>query len=578
MTDTSPASPGSPSRADVESLSPSEADSVRGRHKRLGARTALISALTLVSRVLGYIREVIAAALFGDQSGIYDAFITAWRVPNLFRRFLGEGALSTSFQTALTAVDNDYGDAAGASLFARTLKVLIGLLIALTLVVMGVVLAAPDEMPFTGWNWLGADPGAVRELTVRVMPFVVLVCVAALFTGALHVRGRFGAPAIAPAAMNVVWIAVLGGLALHFGLHGPSPAAPGEAGEEGAARHMEMARWLGWGVLAAGIVQLAVHLPSLRAAGLIAPRTHRSHDALPPGAPRPLDVLKRAAPLALGAAVYQVNVMVDGLMAESLLDDGGPTLHYFANRVQQFPIALIAIAATSAVFPALQALGHRRDLAELRVLHDRTHMAIAAIALPAAVGLWFLAEPVVEVSFERGAFGREGVERTTLALKALCFAILPAGATGLIARTYYAMGDFRRPVVVSIAMLVLNVGLNAWFLVGFGMDVEGLAAATATTSALNAVLLLPGLTRKLGLPATREHVVLPLVKMLLASVLSGALASGCEILLDDVIGRSLALFAAIGTGGVSYLVFGSLLRIEWVTSLAARFSRKLKRT
>ena len=311
---------------------------------------------------------------------------------------------------------------------------------------------------------------------------------------------------------------------------------------------------------------------------MIAPRSHRSRDALPPGAPRPLDVLKRAAPLALGAAVYQVNVMVDGLMAESLLDDGGPTLHYFANRVQQFPIALIAVAATSAVFPALQVLGHRRDLAELRVLHDRTHFAIAAIALPAAVSLWFLAEPVVEVSFERGAFGREGVERTTLALEALCFAILPAGATGLIARTYYSMGDFRRPVQVSIAMLLVNVGLNAWFLVGFGMDVEGLAAATAITSALNAVLLLPGLTRRLGLPATREPIASPLAKMFVASVLAGALASGCEILLDDVVGRTLALFAAIGTGGAAYFALGCLLRIEWVTSLSERFSRKLKRS
>ena len=96
-----------------------------GRHERLGRRTALVSSLTLVSRVLGFVREVLSAALFGDRSGIYDAFITAWRVPNLFRRFLGEGALSTSFQTALTATDAEHGDEVGAALFARTLRMLL---------------------------------------------------------------------------------------------------------------------------------------------------------------------------------------------------------------------------------------------------------------------------------------------------------------------------------------------------------------------------------------------------------------------------------------------------------------------
>lgn len=554
------------------------------RHDRLGLRTALISSLTLVSRILGYIRDLISAALFGDQSGIYDAFITAWRVPNLFRRFLGEGALATSFQTALTAVDADHGDPTGALLFRRTLKLLFGLLLGLAFVLMALVALAPDRMPFTGWMWLGDDPGPVRELAFRVMPFVVLVCLSALFTGALQVRGRFGAPAIAPAAMNVVWIAVLAVVAIRFGWYGPSPAAQGEAGAEAVARHLEMTRWLAWGVLAAGLFQLVVQIPALRAAGLLLGRAGRAPGAVPPptelpaGAPKPLDVLKRAAPLALGAAVYQINVMIDGLMAESLLDNGGPTLHYYANRLQQFPLALIAIAATSAVFPALQSLGHRRDLGELRALHDRTHLAIAVIALPAAVGLFFLSESVVEVAFERGAFGREGVMRTTLALQALCFAILPAGATGLIARTYYSMGDFRTPVKVSIVMLVLNVGLNAWFLIGFDMDVEGLAAATAITSALNAALLMPGLTGRLGLPKSGLAFVKPLIGMTLAALISGVAAKLAEAGLHDPVGRTGALGIAIAVGGLTYFAAGTVLRVDAITSMAARLTRKLRRS
>ncbi len=325
-------------------------------------------------------------------------------------------------------------------------------------------------------------------------------------------------------------------------------------------------------VVAASVKQLAVQVPALRRARLLVPRAERPQ--LPDGAPSPIDILKRSAPLALGAAVYQINVMVDGLMAEGMLDDGGPNLHYLANRVQQFPLALVAIAATSAVFPALQALGHKRELSSVRSLHDRTHVAIAAVALPAACGLFALAQPVIEVLFERRNFTAEGVTRMTPALQVLCLAILPAGATGLIARTYYAMGDFLTPVKVSVTMLVLNVGLNAWFLVGLGLDIEGLAAATAITSALNAVALLPGLTGKLGLPRCQEPVFGTLVKTMIASILAAVAAAMTESLLDDVVGRTLALCAAIFVGGATYLLAGMLIGIEVVMTIAKKFLRR----
>lgn len=527
--------------------------------------------MTLLSRVLGFVRESLAALLFGDSSGIFDAFITAYRVPNLFRRFLGEGALSTSFQTALTAVDADHGEESGRALFWRTLRLLLALLLGLALVMMGAVSLLPDQMPGTGWAWLGTDPGPVRELTVRVMPFVVLVCVSALFTGALHVRGRFGAPAIAPAAMNVAWILVLLGIWWVYGLQDGSVNAEGGGGLEAKARDLEMARWLAWGVLLAGAVQLAVQWPALRRAGFVGGA--RRALSLPAGAPGPMDVLRRAAPLALGAAVYQVNVMVDGLMAEGL-PDGGPTAHYFANRLQQFPLALIAVAATSAVFPALQELGHGGDRRALRALHDRTHLSIAAVALPAAIGLFALAEPVVEVAFERGAFGREGVERTALALQVLCLAILPAGATGLVARTYYAMGDFVTPVKVSVGMLALNVALNAWFLVGLGMDVEGLALATAITSALNAALLLPGLTRRLGLPASEQPWPGDFARIFLAAATCGAAAFATERVLDEFLGRFPALAVAMVVGGGAYVAVAAAVRVRIVIEIASRFRRK----
>jgi putative peptidoglycan lipid II flippase len=555
-----------PAALDPAAPAPRRGNHVVTRHGRLVRRTALVSALTLISRVLGFVRESISAALFGDKSGIYDAFITAWRVPNMFRRFLGEGAISTSFQTALTEVDADHGDDAGRVLFWSTARMLTGILVALTVVIMALVALLPDEMPFTGWHWLGADPGAVRELTVMLMPFVLFVCLAALVSGGLQVRGVFGAPAWAPAVLNVVWLATLGLIVLEFGRVGPGPE------EDGGARHLAMTRWLAWGALLAGVAQLLVQLPALRRVGLWRGRTV----VLPAGISGPSTVLKRALPLAFGAAVYQVNVMIDGFMAEGLLANGGPTIHYLANRVQQFPLSLVAIAATSAVFPALQAHGHLRDKAAVRRLHDRTHLAVALVAVPSSVGLAVLARPFSEAVFGHGAFGPEGVARLALTLQMLCLAILPAGATGLIARAYYALGDFSTPVRVSAALLALNVVVNTFLLVVVGMDVEGLALATAITSWLNVALLWPGLTRRLGLPASTEAFAGPLLRIGLASLVCGVAAFLCHRAAVPFLGNGLAVVLAIVASMLTYGASATALGVpgarELGVKLRSRFS------
>jgi putative peptidoglycan lipid II flippase len=472
---------------------PAGADVV-GRHSRLVGRTLLLALSTFASRVLGFVREALAAALFGDASVMFDAFVTAWRVPNLFRRFLGEGALSTALQTSLTEADGKHGEAAGRTLFLATMRTLTWVLLLLTGAVMVLVWFVPDTMPFTGWRWLGESPAAVRDLTLRMMPFVVLVCLSAICTGALQVRGRFGLPALAPIAMNVVWIGALAVIGWHFGWN-PLASATGEE-----ARQLGMVRWLAGSVLIGGVVLILVQLPALAGSGLVGgPRV-----PFEAGQPSPVwRVLKRTAPLAFGAAVYQINVTIDGFMAVGLLAEGGPTAHYLATRLQQLPMALSSIAAASAIFPALSAMGSKRLLAPLRGLHDRAQLAVLLFALPSTVGLFLLAEPIVSVCLGHGEFGAEGVRRTASALRYLALSIVPAGAVGLVARCYYALDDFRTPVRVSVFVLLANIGLNVLFLVGLGMDVEGLALSAAVTSWANLALLWPGLVRRLGLPRAR---------------------------------------------------------------------------
>jgi putative peptidoglycan lipid II flippase len=465
---------------------------VVGRHRRLVLRTFLVSALTLASRLLGYLRESLAAALFGDRSAINDAFVTAWRVPNLFRGLMGEGAIAAAMQTAITRADAEQGEDAGRRLFQALLRVVIWLSAGFTVVGIAIVVLLPDTMPLTGWRWLGADPGPVRDLTARMLPFVVLACVAAVATGALHVRGHFLAPSLGPVVMNVAWVSALVWVASRH-------AADFVSGAPSFERQLDMARELALLVLACGALLVLVQLPALRARGLIGGRDGRAGAA---DRRAVWAILRDSAPLALGAAVYQVNGLIAGFMAEGLLADGGPTALYYATRLQQLPLSLVSVAATSAVFPSLAALGHVRDLGGLRKLHDDTHGAIAFLAIPATVGLLVFAEPIVALCFHHGAFGEHGVERTADALRGLTLAILPAGAAGLVARTRYALGDFLGPVRIAVGVLFLNTILN-WALVRWaGMDAAGLALAAALAAWANLALLLPGL-RGLGLPPAR---------------------------------------------------------------------------
>lgn len=537
---------------------------VVGRHRGLVLRTAIVSLLTLASRLLGFVRESLAASIFGDASVVNDAFVTAWRVPNLFRSLLGEGAMSTSLQTALTREDAERGLAAGRRLFWALARVVGLAALGLCALVMLAAWFLPDKLPFTDWAWLGSDPGPVRELVVRLMPFVVLVCLAAVVSGALQVRGHFASTALAPVLMNLWWISALFLVVGQFGFDQRADASAE------FARQMSIARALAWYVMIAGVILLGAQVPALGPRGFFG----RGEGPLPPEERKALRariwrVLREAAPLALGAAVYQVNVMIDGFMAVGLLPSGGPSVLYYATRVQQLPMSLVSASATAAVFPVLAALGHERRGGELRKLHDDTHLAIAFAALPAAFGLCFFAQPIMQLCFEHGSFGAEGTLRGASALRMLAFAILPAGAAGLVARTLYALGDFKTPVRISIAVLGLNVLLNFGLVLGAGMDADGLALSTAICAWLNLLLLLPALRRRIGPSAAPRELRARLVRLLFASGVAVGAARLIWGFLGSHCGKTVALLSCIVLAGCFYALLCQLLDVpEWQAVLS----------
>lgn len=552
-------------------------------------RTFLVSGLTFGSRILGFIREMLSASIFGATSPIFDAFLTAWRVPNLFRRFLGEGALSTSLVARLTEVDEDEGEAAGANLFWGTMRLAAGTLSVLCAVVMAMAYLLPNFVSAQGLEvLLGKDPGPVLELTIRLAPFVILICLSALIGGALNVRGHYLMPCVGPVLLNVAWILSLVLIGIKFAPGSPAlELEPGLLAGSGSGaltaaeytRHMAMTRVLAWGVLVAGFLQLACQLGPLRKLGFRgAPKVKRA-----PGGPSARTVLLTALPLAFGAAVYQINVMVDGLMAE-WLPDGGPTSHYYANRIQQFPLALIAIAAMNSVFPRLKQLGHRRDFNGLRGVLDKTQLGVAFLALPASCGLFLLATPMARLVFEHGAFDANGTARVAGALSMLALALLPAGAVLLMTRAYYALDDYRTPVVVSSLMLMTNIVLNFTFLFVLKMDVEGLALGTAISTWGNLALLTPGLSKRLagsdslGARMWAQRLALMLVASLIAGGFALGAHSAVEAALANTLGSTVrgivSLFAAFLAGTLSYLALSILTKAPELAALRARISKR----
>lgn len=548
--------------AGASSAAPRSESIVVGRHRALLSRTALVSALTLLSRVAGFARETLTAALFGHASVVSDAFITAWRVPNLFRGLMAEGAIATALQTELTRVDHERGDVAGRAFFRAMWRLVAWLLSLACVLAMTVAWLLPDRMPITDWAWLGAEPAAVREFAVIMLPFVVFVCLAAVLSGALNVRGHFFAPSAAPVLMNAGWVLAL--LAIGFFC----ADATGFASEH--ARQLVMARWIAGYVLVAGVVLVVAQLPALRHCGLTGPVPESERAPARSAARR---ALVASLPLAFGAGAYQLNTLVGGMLAIALLPSGGSSLLYYVSRLQQLPLSLVAVAATSAVFPLLNALGAAGERERLRALHDTTHFAVAYVAVPAAFGLFAFAEPILAVCFEHGEFGGEGVERAAWALRAASLAVLPAGATGLLVRTYYALGDLRTPVRVAALLVVVNAALGVVLVAGFGQDLEGLAWSATLAAWVNVALLVPGLRTKLGLAGRARGGIGRFARIALAAGVSVALARAAHAALAAPRGSASALALCIFLAGALYAGFSALLAIPEWAELRRRLTR-----
>lgn len=435
------------------------------------ART--VSFAVLGSRVLGLVREQVLASLFG-ASREFDAFLTAFRLPNLLRDLFAEGALSAAFVTTFSRTLATAGDRAAWRLANIVLNALLVVVSGLTLA--GIVLApALVRLIAPGF---AAIPGKI-ELTVlltRIMfPFLLFIALAALAMGMLNAKRRFGIPASASMMFNLGSLG--GGLACAYWLD-PSFGPRAIVG-------------MSIGTLIGGAAQLLVQLPSLWRVG------YRYEAVLTWRDERFRAVLRLLAPAVLGVAAVQINVFVNNWFA-SFFGNGPVTYLNCAFRLMQFPIGVFGVAIATATLPAVSAHAARGDLAEFRKALARSLRLAIFLCVPAACGLAVLAEPIISVIYQHGRFDAAATTQTAWCLRA--FAVGLAGYAGVkvIAPTFYALGDAKTPARVALGSIVVNAGLCYLLAVVLKLQAAGLALSTSGVALLNFFLLLTFMRRKIG--------------------------------------------------------------------------------
>ncbi len=419
---------------------------------------ASVSGMTLLSRITGFVRDTLLAILFGAGLAM-DAFVVAFRIPNLLRRLFAEGAFSQAFVPILGEYRSQHGDEATREFAARVLGLLAAALFVATLI--GIV-AAPAVVYLSASGFAkDADKFALTVTMVRIcFPYILFISLVSFASALLNTYGAFKAPAFTPVLLNLSFI----GFALWAAPHFDRPIVA-----------------LAWAVFVGGLAQLLFQIPFLKRIGMLTMPRWSPRDAAV------VRVLKLMAPAALGVSVAQVSILINTQIASNLGENGPVSWLYFADRLMEFPSALLGVALGTVILPSLVRHHAANDPAAYSRLLDWGLRLSLVLSLPAAVGLGMLATPLVATLFWHGEFTRNDVIMTRHALIAYAVGLAGIILVKILAPGFYARQNIRTPVKIAIATLVvtqlLNIALVPW------LRHAGLALAISLGACFNAAWL-----------------------------------------------------------------------------------------
>ena len=515
---------------------------------------------------MGLIRDQVFAIFFG--AGLYyDAFLTAFRIPNLLRDLFAEGALSAAFVTTFSQVLATKGEQEAIRLSDRVATLMI--LVITSISIIGWWHApAIVHMLAPGFYDVPGKAELTITLTRIMIPFLLLVALAAQAMGILNARGRFGIPALASAFFNIG--SILGGLLLGF-VVGP---AIGLSAIEGMA----------YGTLIGGFLQFAVQWPSLVRTGFSYRPMINISD------PGVRQIFSLMGPAIIGTAAVQVNVFVNTNFASSIIDpatgavaNGPVSWLSYAFRFMQFPIGVFGVAIATAALPTLSRSSAQTDYNAFRRTLAHSLTLVFLLCVPSAVGLAVLGRPIVALIFEHGRFTAFDTVQTGDALAAYSIGLAGYAAVKVLSPAFYALGDARTPMLISLGSIVVNYVMNSLLVAPFGH--VGLAFSTSAVALVNFILLALFMRRRIG-PLEGSRLGTTLARICVASIPTAAVAwlvsEFCGSLpLAGIALKLVRVSAAITLAAIAFYVACRLLRIEElneaIEAIAGRFLRFLRR-
>lgn len=432
--------------------------------EKLFRSTAIVSMMTFLSRILGFVRDIVIARLFGAGLGA-DVFFVAFKIPNFLRRLFAEGAFSQAFIPVL-AEYRERGDKDLKSLIANTSGTLAGMLFLITAI--GVITAPFLVMIFApGFIDNQHKLNLAGDLLTITFPYLFFISLTAFAGSILNSFGKFAVPAFTPVFLNLSLITCA--IFLSPQLEEPVTA-------------------LAWGVFLGGVVQLIFQIPFLiNIKQLPKPRWGWKNEGVQ-------KILKLMLPAMFGVSVSQINLLLDTLLA-SFLVTGSISWLYYSDRLVEFPLGIVGIALATVILPSLSKKHAAASKAEFSHTIDWALRWVFIIGTPAAIGLIWLAEPLLLSLFQYGEFTPDDAHKASLSLMAYGLGLLPFIFIKVLAPGYFARQDTKTPVKIGIIAMVTNMVLNIILMLQLAH--VGLALATALSAALNASLLYVGL-RKLG--------------------------------------------------------------------------------
>ena len=532
--------------------------------QRVSARaTGVVGIAVMCSRILGLIREQVFAGLFGAGRNL-DAFLMAFRVPNLLRDLFAEGALSTAFITTFSGKIATEGDESAWRLANKVATLTAVFMSVVTLI--GILLAPQIVHVMTWWSWSPEKTDLTILLTRIMWPFMFLVSLAALVMGMLNAKHIFGPPAMASSYFNlgsiITGVAVGWWLDPHFG-----------------ARSLI---GLAIGTLVGGFWQLTAQFPSL---GRVGYRYAADFNWRDPGVRK---VLALMAPAVIAASAVQVNVLVNSAFAASIRDasghvmDGPVSWLNIAFRLMQLPLGIFGVAIGTVTLPLVSKSAALGNVPEFRSILAHGMRLAFLLTVPSAIGLAMLSAPIISVLYEHGRFNADMTRQTAGALQFYAIGLVSYSVLKVLTPAFYAVGKRNTPMMVSFFAIAMNLGLNWLFTFRLGWGHRGLAFSTSVVATINFLLLYFLMRRHVHRLETRQ-----LLGSLLRICLSGAvLALVCWAAnhwwLDHwsdmrLVQKLIGLLSAIAAGAGMFFATAFVLGVNEVRDLLGLVRRKVAR-